>query len=65
MKNEQLVALKLIFLAISPLLLKLCELISYFEKHRDEVHKEDDRKMSAELVADHNDRIGRFLKTQR
>ena len=50
-KNEQLVALKLIFFAISPLLLKLCEIISDFEKHSDEEHKEDDRKMNAELVA--------------
>ena len=50
-KNEHFVALKLIFFAISSLLLKLSELISDFMKHSDEVHKEDDRKMSAELVA--------------
>ena len=62
MKNKQLVALKLIFLAISPLLLKLSELISDFEKQSDEVHKEDDRKISAQLVAYNNDWMGRFLR---
>ena len=43
-KNEHFVALKLIFFAISSLLLKLSELISDFMKHSDEVHKEDDGK---------------------
>ena len=36
----------------------------YFEKHCDEVHKEDDIKTSAELDADHNWEVFEDIKVE-